>query len=100
MILALMAGHSLLAQTPPFDLQAAIDAAAPGAIIRVPPGIYRGNFVIEKSITLEGVGWPVLDGGAQGNVITINEAPDVTIRGFVIRNSGARLDKENAGVAV
>ncbi|MFQ5577848.1 MAG: nitrous oxide reductase family maturation protein NosD, partial [Anaerolineae bacterium] len=35
-----------------------------------------------------------------GNVITINEAPDVTIHGFIIRNSGARLDKENAGVAV
>jgi len=99
-ILALTAGHSLLAQSSPLDLQAAIDAAQPGAVIRVPPGVYRGNFVIEKPVTLEGIDWPVLDGNNQGNVITINEAPDVTLRGFIIRNSGARLDKENAGVAV
>ncbi|RME70486.1 MAG: heme ABC exporter ATP-binding protein CcmA, partial [Chloroflexi bacterium] len=61
---------------------------------------YRGNFVIDKPLTLEGVDWPVLDGQNQGNVLEVNQAPDVTIRGLVIRNSGARLDKENAGIAV
>ncbi|MDX1523807.1 MAG: nitrous oxide reductase family maturation protein NosD, partial [Anaerolineae bacterium] len=88
------------AQQPSLDLQAAIDAARPGAVIQVPPGVYTTNLVIEKSITLEGLDWPVIDGGYQGNVIEINNAPDVTIRGLVIRNSGARLDKENAGIAV
>lgn len=83
-----------------FDLQAAIDAAAPGEVIQVPPGVYTGNFVIEKPLTLEGIDWPVIDGNNQGNVIEINQAPDVTIRGLVIRNSGDRLDKENAGIAV
>lgn len=83
-----------------FDLQAAIDAAQPGDTIQVPPGLYQGNFLIEKSITLEGVDWPVIDGNNRGNVITVNNAPDVAIRGFIIRNSGDRLDKENAGIAV
>jgi len=88
------------AQDAPFDLQAAIDAARPGDVIQVPPGIYRGNFVIEKSIALEGTDWPILDAGDEGHVIEVTEAPDVTIRGLIIRNSGARLDKEHAGVAV
>jgi nitrous oxidase accessory protein len=83
-----------------FNLQAAIEAAEPGAVIQIPPGLYQGNFLIEKPITLEGIDWPVLDSQNQGNVIEINNAPHVTIRGLVIRNSGARLDKENAGIAV
>lgn len=82
------------------DLQSAINAARPGDVIQVPPGMYTGNFIIEKSLTLEGLDWPVLDGQNQGNVLEINNAPGVTLRGLVIRNSGARLDKENAGIAV
>jgi nitrous oxidase accessory protein len=83
-----------------FDLQAAIDAARPGDVIQVPAGLYHGNFIIDKPITLVGIDWPILDGANQGHVLEINHAPDVAIRGFVIRNSGARLDKEHAGVAV
>ncbi len=100
LILINLTPGNTFAQTAPFDLQAAIDAAQPGDVIRISPGVYRGNFIIEKPITLEGIDWPVLDGNNQGHVIEINNTPDVTIRGLVIRNSGARLDKENAGIAV
>jgi nitrous oxidase accessory protein len=93
-------GSSVAAQGATFDLQAAIDAAQPGAVIQVPPGVYQGNFVIENPITLEGIDWPILDGEDQGHVLEINHAPGVTIRGLIIRNSGARLDKEHAGIAV
>jgi nitrous oxidase accessory protein len=82
-----------------FDLQAALDNAEAGALIQVPPGVYRGNFVIDKPLTLEGIDWPILDANFQGTVISINHTPGVTIRGFVIRNTGTRLDKEDAGVA-
>ena len=99
-LVCILSGGTASAQDAPFDLQAAIDAAQPGAVIQVPPGVYQGNFVIEKPITLEGIDWPVLDAGDEGHVIEILEAPDVTVRGLVIRNSGARLDKENAGIAV
>ena len=88
------------AQPSSFDLQAAINAAKPGDTIQVPPGVYEGNFVINKPVTLEGIDWPVLDANNHGNVIEINNAPDVTIKGFVLRNSGSRLDKENASIAV
>jgi len=99
-LICFASGSIASAQDAPFDLQAAIDAAPPGGIIQVPPGVYQGNFVIEKPITLEGIAWPILDAGNQGHVIEVREAPDVTIRGLTIRNSGARLDKENAGIAV
>jgi len=104
-ILIFIVGSTILAeasltQTESLDLQAAIDAAKPGAVIRVPPGLYHGHFVIEKPLTLEGVDWPILDGNNQGHVIEVKNAPEVTIQGFVIRNSGAKLEKEHAGVAV
>jgi nitrous oxidase accessory protein len=88
---------ALRASASSFNLQAAIDAAHPGDTIKIPAGIYQGNFVISKSLTLEGIDWPILDGNNQGTIININ-APDVTIRGLVIRNTGTRLDKENAGI--
>ncbi len=83
----------------PFDLQAEIDAAEPGATLQVPPGVYQGNFVINKPLTLEGLDWPILDAKGQGHVIRVEHAPDVTLRGLVIRNTGIRLDKENAGIS-
>jgi nitrous oxidase accessory protein len=82
-----------------FDLQSAIDAAQPGDVIQIPPGLYQGNFLIEKPLTLEGVDRPILDGNNQGHIIRINNAPHVTIRGLVIRNTGTRLDKEDAGLS-
>jgi nitrous oxidase accessory protein len=99
-LISFASGSSVSAQGAIFDLQAAIDAAQPGAVIQVPPGVHQGNFVIENSITLEGIDWPILDGEDQGHVLEINHAPGVTIRGLIIRNSGARLDKEHAGIAV
>ncbi len=92
--------RTTVAQDADFNLQTAINEAQPGDVIQVPPGLYQGNFVIRKSITLEGIDRPILDGNNHGHIIEINEAPNVTIRGLVIRNSGARLDKENAGIAV
>jgi nitrous oxidase accessory protein len=93
---ALILAPAVAAQ--PFDLQAALAAAQPGDTIVVPPGTYPGPLVVDVSgLTLEGQGWPVIDGQGLGDVITIT-APDVTVRGLVIRHSGDSLDRENAGI--
>lgn len=77
-----------------------IAVASDGDTIEIGPGIYREQIVIDKSITLVGTGRPVIDGGGAGRDIVEITAPDVTIRGFVIRNTGIDLDKENAGIRV
>jgi len=41
----------------------------------------------------------VLDGNGQGTVLSIT-APDVTLRGFVVRNGGDSLSEENSNIAV
>lgn len=101
-VVALVAGlwqaGSVQAQEASFDLHAALAAAQPGATIIVPPGVYSGALTIDQPVTLEGQGLPVIDGAGMGSVITVN-APDVTIRGFVIRNSGDSLDAEDAGIS-
>ncbi|MBI2095922.1 MAG: nitrous oxide reductase family maturation protein NosD [Candidatus Omnitrophica bacterium] len=63
----------------------------------VEKGIYSGPLEITKSVRCEGRDTPVIDGGGKGTVVTI-KAPDVVLRGFVIRNSGDLLASENSGI--
>ncbi len=79
--------------------QDAIDGSQNGDVLTVTSGTHIGNFVIDKSITINGIGWPVFDGGGDGNVITV-EASDVVISGLVIQNSGDTLNSEDAGFEV
>jgi nitrous oxidase accessory protein len=83
----------------PAALQEWISSAPPGAILRVPPGVYHGPIVIDKPLTLLGDGQAVLDGLGRGTVVHII-APDVTVRGFVIKNSGRSLAHEDSGILV
>lgn len=84
-------------QGPYTVIQDALRDAQNGDTIEVRGGAYRGNLVIEKSVTLEGVDQPILDGENHGTVVTIN-APDTTLRGFLIQNSGVEPDQNHAGV--
>lgn len=53
---------------------------------------------MERALTLLGSGRPVIDGGGRGHVVEAT-AP-LTLRGFVLRASGERVDTEDAGVMV
>ncbi|MBM4107795.1 MAG: nitrous oxide reductase family maturation protein NosD [Phycisphaerae bacterium] len=76
-----------------------IRSASAGDTIRVPAGVYREHLRIDKPLTLIGEPGAVLDGGGRGDIVEV-AAPDVTLSGFVIRNTGIDLDHENAGVRV
>jgi nitrous oxidase accessory protein len=66
----------------------ALTAAAKNDTILVDNGIYKEkNIVIDKSITLLGSNYPVLDGEHQYEIISI-KADHVTIKGFKIIHSG------------
>lgn len=81
-------------------IQKALNLAQNGDIIKVTESTYYvEDILIDKSISLIGIGKPVLDGQKKSNVIIIS-APQVTINGFVIRNSGFSNIKDKAGIRV
>lgn len=79
------------------SLQALIDAAQPGGEVYVDGGVYRESVRIDKPLALIGSGWPVIDGGEEGVPLTI-AADDVSVSGFVIRNSSRTISQEPAAV--
>jgi nitrous oxidase accessory protein len=91
------------AEAPPADagpwLVAQLAAAKPGDIIEVPAGEYRGPFVIDRPLYLRARGQAFLIGDGRTHVVAVH-APDVTIEGFDIRNSGLDLAKDQAAIHI
>lgn len=81
------------------NLAEAVADAQPGDTIEVTGGIFKGNLVLDKSLTLIGIDNPVIDADFHGTVLMVT-APDTTVRGFTLRNSGDKLLTEDAGVNV
>lgn len=76
---------------------AAVAQAAPGDTIRIEAGTYPGNLILDKRLTLEGVGRPVIRGDGRASVITVR-ADGCTIRGLAIEHSGSMLVHEDSGI--
>jgi nitrous oxidase accessory protein len=81
------------------SISAAIAAANPGDTVRVDRGYYAEHLVIDRPLSLIGVNRPTVSGGFKGDVIRV-KAPDTVIEGFIIRDSGADLGAQNAGIYV
>jgi nitrous oxidase accessory protein len=89
----------IVSPTGPYtSIEAALTDARDGDTVEVQGGQYPA-LVIEKSVTLVGVGWPVIDGGGQGTVVLIN-APGVAFSGFEVRGSGDEPDRDHAGITI
>lgn len=88
------------AATQPLGAIGRLIAAVPdGGTIRVPAGTYHEHLRISRPITLIADGEVIIDGGGSGDIVEIL-APDVTFRGFTVRNTGIDLDQENAAIRV
>lgn len=99
---ALGAGSGVAAELtvqPGQSITAAIARAAPGDVIRVERGYYREQLVIDKPLTLKGIGRPTLSGGLQGDTIRITAA-DVVVDGLIVRDSGDELIDQHAGIFI
>lgn len=77
----------------------ALRQARAGDTVTVERGDYAEHLLIDKPLTLRGRNRPTLSGNDQGDVIRVR-APDVTIEGFIIRDSGADLTAQNAGIYI
>ena len=93
------AAAATLSVAPGQSIQAAIDRAAPGDIVEVQRARYMENLRIEKTLTLRGIERPMVNGGGKGNTISVT-APDVTIEGMVVANSGDDRVAQNAGIYI
>jgi len=81
-------------------LQEAVDRAPSGSILKLPSGVYKGNIVINKPISIIGQGdGVVIDGLGKGTVITVH-APYVTLKNLKIINSGDRHEKLDAAISM
>ena len=79
-------------------LQDAIDKAPSGSILKLPAGVYKGNIVINKPITIVGKEKGVIiDGEGNGTVISI-KGSFVTLKNLTIIGSGDRHDTLDAAI--
>ena len=82
------------------SLKTALDSCHSGDTVFVHGGNFKeGNLIVEKEIALIGLGWPVLDGEHQFEVISI-KADHVLITGFKIQNSGHSSLEDMGGIKV
>jgi nitrous oxidase accessory protein len=72
-----------------------VDRAAPGSVIKPPPGVYSGPVVINKPLTIEGGGKVTIDAGDRGTVMMIN-AGNTTVRGVRLTGSGDSHDTDDS----
>ena len=94
------ANHHVGQNQPYASIHAAVARATAGDTVFVHEGTYaEGNLAMDKPLTLIGIGYPVLDGQHNCEIITVT-ASDVTIRGFEIRNSGQLSTLDVAGIKV
>ncbi|ATQ78989.1 copper ABC transporter substrate-binding protein [Massilia violaceinigra] len=81
------------------SIGAAVRAASAGDTVLVARGHYNERLLIDKPLTLRGQERPTISGQNSGDVIRVSSS-DVTIDGLIISDSGADLDRQNAGVYV
>jgi nitrous oxidase accessory protein len=82
------------------SIKKAIEISKPGDTLYVQPGIYKeGNIIIEKSLTIIGNNFPVLDGDHKFEIFTVH-AHNVTITGLKFINTGIASINDLAAIKV
>ena len=79
-------------------LQEAIDKAKPYATIKLSKGVYEGDLLIDKPVTIVGNG-SVIEGSARGSVITVRSS-DVVLKNLTVINSGSHIENLDSAVVL
>ncbi len=82
------------------SIRSAIDNSKTGDTIYIEKGLYQEkNIVVDKAITLIGIGFPVLDGEHKYEILSIR-SNFVTIRGLKLVHSGISSMEDIAGIKI
>src|SRR6188768_3250322 len=82
------------------SIKSSVETSRSGDTIYIKPGIYKeGNVIIEKSLTIIGENFPVLDGELKFEIFTIH-ATNVTITGLKFINTGVASINDLAAIKV
>ena len=79
-------------------LQDTINKAPIGATLKLQDGIYNGNIVINKPLTIIGVGNNVIIKGEDKDIVVTINAHNVTLKNLTITNSGSRIEKLDSAI--
>jgi len=94
-----LAAAAVLQVAPGTSINAAIARAQAGDTLLIAAGTYNERVLVDKPLTLQGRDHPTISGQRQGDTIRIT-APDVTLTGLIVRDSGADLTAQNAGIYI
>lgn len=88
------------ASRPYKNITAALNAASAGDTVLVDAGHYREkNLIINKSIVLRGINYPVLDGEKKYEIVAI-KANGVIVEGFRVVHSGISSMEDLSGIKI
>ena len=80
------------------SIKAAVEMAQSGDHILVEAGTYTESEIeINKPLTLEGADRPIIDGNREGNILIIR-ADSVTVKGFMIKNTGRSYVRDYSAI--
>ena len=68
-----------------------------GDTLLLRPGTYHESIVLDRPVTLDGGGAAIIDGGAEGTVVTIT-GDDVTVTGLTVTGSGSDHEEIDSGI--
>lgn len=71
--------------------------AADGDTLRLRPGLYLENVVLDRPVILDGQGHATIDGQGHGSVITVT-GTDVTVTGVTVIGSGSSHETIDSGI--
>lgn len=81
-------------------IKSGLEQANDGDIVLIKKGTYQeGQIVVNKSVTLRGEDFPILDGNNETEILTVT-ADHVTIEGLQIQNVGTSYLEDRAGIRV
>ena len=84
----------------PATIGEAIRRTAPGGRVVVRPGTYREpTIVVDRPLTIEGEGYPVVDGESERQLFTVT-ADGVRITGLALRDVGVSYVEDRAAIRV